>query len=46
MQADKLRETATKNKMLDTAAYKTQQKSLFDEAVKLVNTGSPVDSDD
>ena len=46
MQADKLRETATKNKMLDTAAYKTQQKSLYDEAVKLVNTGSPVDSDD
>jgi hypothetical protein len=46
LRADKLRETATKNKMLNTPGYTTQQKSLYDEAVKLVNTGAPADSDD
>ena len=46
MQADKLRETATKNKMLDTAAYKNQQQALYDEAVKQANTGAPAHSDD
>jgi YVTN family beta-propeller protein len=44
-QADKLRETATKNKMLDTASYKKAQKDLYDSAVKLVSSGAP-DSDD
>jgi len=46
LQADKLRETATKNKTLSTPSYSKQQKDLYDEAVKLVNTGTPVDSDD
>ena len=46
MQADQLRETATKNRMLNTSAYTKQQKDLYDEAVKLVNTGAAADSDD
>lgn len=46
LQADKLRETATKNKMLNTPGYTKQQNDLYEEAVKLVNTGAPVDSDD
>ncbi len=45
MQADKLRETATKNKMLGTASYKKAQKDLYDSAVKLVSGDAP-DSDD
>jgi YVTN family beta-propeller protein len=44
-QADKLRETATKNKMLDTASYKKAQKDIYDSAVKLVSSDAP-DSDD
>ena len=46
LRADKLRETAPKNKMLNSPGYTTQQKSLYDEAVKLVDTDAPADSDD
>ena len=44
-QADKLRVTATKNKMIDTPGYTKAQKDLYDSAVKLVSSDAP-DSDD
>jgi hypothetical protein len=46
MEADQLHRHAERAKGLKAGAYKKQQKQLYNEAVKLVSTAAPVDSDD
>ena len=45
MAADDLHNEAAKDKKLNPAQYKKEQAKLYQEAVKLVNTGAPKDND-
>jgi len=45
-EADELHKAAEKENRLQTPAYKQQQESIYQEAVDMVNTGVPRDSDD
>jgi hypothetical protein len=46
IEADQLRDQATKSETLGTAPYQKQQNDLYEQAEKLVRTAAPADSDD
>lgn len=46
IKADELHDQATKDGTLESAAYQKQQNELYEQAVKLVSTGTPADNDD
>jgi hypothetical protein len=45
IEADQLRDQATKSETLGTAPYQKQQNDLYEQAEKLVRTAAPADDD-